>query len=178
MPTQKKLRDVLAPHLKKLNYSGFVVITPEALILAADQDSPVGHSLTSFRKDFFDKALNGTPGVCKPFRSRLLLLPDENGKIRANVPTMFAAAPIQDKTGKAIATLGLRIRPEQGFTKILQLAPGPARLARPTPSIRNGLLLSQSCFDEDLKQVALLVDQDRHRFILHAGSARDPQANL
>src|SRR5207237_1251240 len=119
---QKKLRDLLKPRLKTLDYHGFVLIGPNSLILAADQNSPVGEWVTSFRKDFFEKVLHGKASVCKPYLSRVIQLADEHGVLRFGVPTMFAAAAIHDEQGKPVATLGLRIQPEQGFTKILQLA--------------------------------------------------------
>ena len=43
-------------------------------------------------------------------------------KLRANLPCMYAAAPIKDEDGQPIAVLGLRIRPEDQFTQILQVA--------------------------------------------------------
>ena len=113
--------------------------------------------------------------MSKPFRSPLLLA-DEKGELRANLPTMFAAGPLRDESGKPIAALGLRIRPEDHFTRILQVV----RFGQSGETYafdRNGLLLSQSRFDDDLKQLGLLVDQPDSRSILTV-EIRDPQVNM
>ena len=46
---------------------------------------------------------------------------DETGRMRTGVPTMFVCAPIRDANFQVVAVLGLRIRPEREFTRILQL---------------------------------------------------------
>jgi hypothetical protein len=71
---------------------------------------------------------------------------------------------------------GLRIRPEDQFTRILQVV----RFGESGETYafdKDGLLLSQSRFDEDLKQLGLLVDQPDSRSIL-TFEIRDPQVNV
>jgi hypothetical protein len=75
----------------------------------------------AYRKQFFDEVIAGKSEVSKPYRSPLLLL-DEKGEKRANLPTMFAAAPVRNAVDKPIAAFGGRIRPDDQFTKILQVA--------------------------------------------------------
>ena len=113
--------------------------------------------------------------VSKPFRS-MFLLADENGDLRANLPTMFVRWPVRDEGGKPVAALGLRIRPEDQFTRILQVS----RFGESGETYafdRTGLLLSQSRFDDALKQIGLLVDQPGSRSILTI-EIRDPQVNM
>jgi hypothetical protein len=98
---------------------GYFVVSPEGVVVAADQGPPVGKALTGYRKEIFDQAIAGKPLVSKPFRSPLLLA-NEKGELRADLPTMFTAGPLCDEKGKPIAALGLRIRPEDNFTRILQ----------------------------------------------------------
>ena len=89
---------------------------------------------------------------------------------------MFVTGPLRDESGKAIAALGLRIRPEDHFTRILQVV----RFGHSGETYafdRDGLLLSQSRFDDDLKQLGLLVDQPDARSILTV-EIRDPQVNM
>lgn len=172
---QEGLRARLKERLRICGYVGFFVVAPNSVVIAAEQDQPIGKSLAGYRKEFFDKALAGETGVSKPFRSPLLLA-DESGELRANLPSMFAAGPIRDDSGKPIAALGLRIRPEDQFTRILQVV----RFGQSGETYafdRNGLLLSQSRFDDELKQIGLLVDQQDTKSILTI-EARNPEANM
>ncbi len=172
---QELLRQRLKPRIEICGYVGFLVVSPDGVVLAADQDAPIGKVLPATRKQFFDQVIAGKTVVSKPFRSSLLLA-DEKGELRANLPTMFAAAPLRDEAGKPIAALGARIRPEDQFTRILQVV----RFGESGETYafdRNGLLLSQSRFDEQMKQIGLLADQPDARSILTV-EIRDPQVNM
>jgi hypothetical protein len=145
------------------------------VVLAADQDEAVGRALMGYRRQFFQKVLAGKPSVSIPFRSPLLLT-DEHGELRANQPTMMTAAPIRDSKGATLAVLGLRIRPEEHFTRILQTARFGDR-GETYAFDENGLFLSNSRFDEELKQLGLLADTPETRSVLTL-EARDPQVNM
>jgi hypothetical protein len=105
-----------------------------------------------------------------------LLLADEQGELRADQPCMYAAAPIYDDVGQPIAALGLRIRPQDQFTRFLQVAQ-PGKTGETYAFDRRGVLLSQSRFDDDLKRVGLLVDRPDSTSILSI-ELRDPGVNL
>ena len=172
---QESLRARLRQPLQTTGYVGYLVVSPQGVVLAADQDPPIGTALAGYRKEIFDQAMAGKTLVSKPFRSPLLLL-DEKGNPRANLPTMFTAGPLRDDQGRPVAALGLRIRPEDQFTRMLQVV----RFGQSGEAYafdRSGLLLSQSRFDNDLKQVGLLVDQPDTQSILTV-EIRDPQVNL
>jgi hypothetical protein len=172
---QQALRDRLKRPVQICGYVGFVVVSADAIVLAADQDAPVGKVLSGERKELFTKAIVGETTVTRPFRSRLFL-PDEKGELRPNLPSMLVIGPIRDEKGNPIAALGLRIRPEDQFTRILQMV----RFGKTGETYafdQNGLLLSQSRFDDELKQIGLLVDQPDARSILTL-EIRDPQVDL
>jgi hypothetical protein len=172
---QEALRVRLTGRLKRAGYVGFFVVSPGGVVLAADQDAPIGKKLSGYRKEVFDRANRGQTVVSRPFRSPLLLV-DARGDLCANVPTMFAAGAIRNDKGQPIAALGLRIRPENQFTRILQV--GRFGQSGETYAFdRHGLLISQSRFDDELKQLGLLVDLPDAQSIL-ALEIRDPQVNL
>jgi hypothetical protein len=89
---------------------------------------------------------------------------------------MYAAAPVLDGQGRPIAALGLRIRPEEQFTQILHVARS-GRTGETYAFDRNGVLLSQSRFDDELKQLGLLVDRPGSKSILSV-ELRDPGVNM
>jgi serine/threonine protein kinase len=96
--------------------------------------------------------------------------------MRTGVPTMFVCAPVRDANFQVIAALGLRIRPEREFTRILQL--GQFGQSGETYAIdKAGLMVSGSRFDEALIMLGLLPDLDDSNSILTI-SARDPGGNL
>lgn len=172
---QTAIRTLLADRLERLGYVGFFVVSPSSVVLAADDDSPIGKTLTGYRKEFFDGVLVGSPSVSKPFRSTLLLA-DAKGELKANLPSMYTAAPVHDESGKPIAVLALRIRPEQDFTRILQVAQS-GESGETYAFDENGLLLSQSRFDDHLKRVGLLADLPDSGSILTL-ELRDPGVNM
>ncbi|MGL4555228.1 MAG: hypothetical protein ACRC33_29015 [Gemmataceae bacterium] len=149
-PTQAKAQEAvrgrLAAKLRLTGCVGFFVAGPDGTILAADLDAAVGQRLTGYRKEVLDRAMAGQAVVSRPYRSALLL-PDANGEPRANLPTMFAASPVPGEDGRPVAVLGLRIRPEDQFTAILEMN----RFGNSGETLafdRDGLLLTQSRFDE------------------------------
>src|SRR5262249_13372745 len=103
-------------------------------------------------------------------------LEDDKGQVRANLPTMFVAGPLQDEEGQPIAALGLRIRPDDNFTRILQVARFGAS-GEAYAFDRDGLMLSESRFDDGLKQVGLLADLPESQSILTL-ELRDPGVNM
>jgi eukaryotic-like serine/threonine-protein kinase len=172
---QEMVRARLQRKLLLSGYVGFFVVSPKGIVLTADQDAPIGKHVSKQRMEEFEQVLAGKTLVTKPFRSSLLLA-DEKGELRANLPTMFTIGPITDAKGTPIAALGLRIRPEDQFTRILQTV----RFGESGETYafdKNGLLLSQSRFDEELKQLGLLADQPDSRSILTM-EIRDPQVNM
>jgi hypothetical protein len=172
---QQSLRARLQRRLQVIGYVGYLVVSPGGTVLAADQDLPIGKTMSADRKAAFERVLAGETHVSKPFRSRLFLA-DEKGELRANLPTMFTIGPVRDEKGKPIAVLGLRIRPEDQFTRILQVV----RFGKSGETYafdKQGLLLSQSRFDDELKQLGLLVDLPDARSILTV-EIRDPGVNM
>ena len=172
---QDNLRRRLMSQLKLDGYVGYFLVSPDGIVLSADQESPIGKPLLGYRKQIFDDALTSESTVSKPFPSPLLLR-DADGELRANLPCMYAVAVIRDENNKALASLGLRIRPESKFTDILQVV----RFGNSGETYafdQNGLMLSQSRFDDKLKQVGLLTDQPTSHSILTL-ELRDPQVNM
>lgn len=174
-PAQEAIRGRLKTSLAVCGFSGFLVLSPDLMVLAADQDAPVGRVLPVYQKAFFAEVGAGKSSVSRPFRS-VLLLKDEHGDLRANLPTMFSAAPLRDKSGKVIAVLALRNRPETDFTRILQVARNGAT-GETYAFNSDGLMISESRFDDQLKQVGLLADLPESQSVLTV-ELRDPGVDM
>ena len=152
------------PWLDRRGYNGFVVLDTNCLILAANRDQLVGMVSPPGYAEQLSNCFAGQTIVTKPFPSVAMLL-DAKGKLRAGVPTMFAAAPVKSADGTIIAVLGLRIAPEKDFTRILATA--RAGTSGETYAFaRSGQLLSQSRFDDELRRLGLIPDSDDAMSIL------------
>ncbi|MFO0865221.1 MAG: serine/threonine protein kinase [Gemmataceae bacterium] len=173
--SQEEIRKRLGDKLLREGYIGFFLVNPKGIVLAAEQDMPVGKQLADYRFELFKPVLLGKTAVSKPYRSQLLLA-DEKGNLQIGLPMMLVAAPIRDIDGKILAALGLRFRPESEFTRILQVARA-GQTGETYALDSNGILLSRSRFEEDLKQCGLLVDQPDVQSILTV-SLRDPGVNM
>ncbi len=89
---------------------------------------------------------------------------------------MFAAAPVRGENGEPVAVLAMRVSPDKDFTRILHIAQS-GQTGETYAFNREGLLLSQSRFDEELKEIGLLVNSSDSRSILTV-ILRDPGVNM
>jgi hypothetical protein len=174
-PATTDLKAALKPWLEAHHYAGFVVIDRETRILASKNDTLVGQKSLPGYTDFVETVLAGRALVSKPFPS-IAPVSDEWGNVTTGVPTMFAAAPVRDDSGAAVAVLGLRIRPDQEFTSILNVARSGAT-GETYAFDQKGMMLTRSRFDDQLKQIGLLPDKPTARSELTI-EIRDPQIDL
>jgi len=174
-PQLAQLRALLQPELEHYGFTGYVVLDPEFVVVAAANEEVIGLKSPSGYAERLRRCLEGEVLVTPPFPS-FLTLPDEQGKMLANVPTMYAAAPVRSADGKVIALLCLRIPPEKDFTRILATARA-GETGETYAFGRTGLLLSESRFDEDLKRWGLIPDTPEAQSILTL-ELRNPQVDL
>jgi hypothetical protein len=172
---QAAIRSQLSEPLQKGSFAGFLLISPSGIVLAVDEDAAVGEALSGYLRDFFVAVSRGRAAVSKPFLSPLPLA-NKQGELRAGQPCMYAAAPIRDKDNQPMAALGLRIHPEDQFTRVLRVARSGSS-GETYAFDRAGLLLSESRFDEQLKEIGLLVDRPDGASILSV-ELRDPGVNM
>lgn len=174
------LRVEMEPWLTARQYNGFMVLDPLGRVIAAQRDTLVGNANLPLEEKILEKlfpqnpAFEPEPVIILPFRS-MVLLEDENQVPRPGLPTMFVAAPIL-KGKTPVAAIGLRIRPEMVFTRILSLARA-GESGETYAFDKKGLLISQSRFDDELKAIGLLPDREGEQSILNI-EIRDPEANM
>ena len=164
----------LSPGMVSHGFDGYFVADRQMKILAASSSETIGLTVAEY-ESFLTRALDGVTTVSTPFPS-VSLLKDEFGRQRSGVPTMFVCAPIRDNGFQVIGALALRIRPEQEFTRILQLG----RIGESGETFafnKNGVMVSNSRFDEDLVLLGLLPDIEGSRSMLNL-SVRNPGGNM
>jgi eukaryotic-like serine/threonine-protein kinase len=174
-PQLGPLRRLLQPELDHYGFSGYVVLDPGFVVVAAENEQVIGMQLPSGYEEGLRRCLQGEILVTPPFPSVAMLV-DEGGKVRPGVATMFAGAPMRAADGKVIGVLCLRIAPEKDFTRILATARA-GESGETYAFSRTGLLLSASRFDDELKRLGLIPDTPGTQAILTL-ELRDPQVDL
>lgn len=171
---QSQLTKAIESDTSAHDFVGFVITDKSHRILAANSGELLDQVIPQYN-DFLNRALDGQPTVSAPFPG-VTVLRDASGRMRTGTPTMFVSVPVRDENFQVIAALAMRIRPEKEFTEILQL--GRLGNTGETYAIdKNGLMVSQSRFDEQLILLGLLVDEDGASSLLNV-QARDPGGNL
>ncbi len=171
---QSRLEKELEPAMSAHDFVGFVVADKQLRIVAADADGLIGPATPQY-ENFLTRTFSGKPTVSAPFPS-IVILKDRTGRMRTGTPTMFVCAPVRDDNLQIVAVLALRIRPEKEFTDILQL--GRIGKTGETYAVnKDGLMVSNSRFDEGLIHLGLLPDENASTSILNI-QVRDPGGNM
>ncbi len=174
-PHLEKMRSLLQRFVLMLGFEQFVIISPQRVVIAATVDDPIGKPAFAPWREMIDAALAGETTISRPFPSAMLL-PDAEGNLSAGRPTMFAVAPIRREDGEIIAVMALRTDPSLDFTRLLQLARA-GESGETYAFDANGLLVSQSRFDEQLKQIGLLPSRADAHSIMNI-QIRDPGVDI
>ena len=161
LPQAAELRRLLKPQVDTHKYNGFVILEKSGRIAASNHDQLVGLVLKGAEWEFIlEKVMVAKPMMLPPIKSKAPL-PDRNGVEKAEMPVMYATAsiPNRDHSEEIIAVLGFRIRPEVEFTRILEIA----RIGESGETFafdRKGLMLSNSRFDDDLRRIRLIKEDE------------------
>ena len=145
-------------------------MSKDHFILAADRPELIGQQRTT-NYDLVDRTIEHSAIVSPPFATAVLMR-DSDGQMRAGQPTMFALGVQRDLTGDVVGVLGLRIRPEEDFVRILQIA-RPGKTGETYAFDKSGLMVSESRFTPELARLGLIPDQPIARSQL-ALTIRDP----
>jgi hypothetical protein len=170
-----KLRDYIKARLKILGYTEYYVVSPSWHYLASSNPAVIGKSVQSKRQWFYEKTYNEGAGVLMPYRSSESLA-DAKGEMKTGMPSMIVAAPILDHDDRPVAVLALRLRPEREFTALFRAA-STGKTGETFAVDRDGMLLTQSRFDDDLKRIGLLADVPDSASVLTV-ELRDPGVNM
>lgn len=171
----KQLRGHLLPICRAYNYPDFIVVDRQGIQIASLLDQGLNLPVPEECLPFFQRALQGETTITVPFRSNCML-PNLQGELQPKLPTMFVLTPVSNNQQQIEAVLGLRIRPEEAFSRNLVLMrPG---LSGETYAFNaQGLMVSQSRFDEQLRKIGLLSQEPNAQAILNV-QLRDPGVNM
>jgi serine/threonine protein kinase len=171
----QQLAKELAPAINSHDYAGFFLADRTKTIVASSNAVMIGQSQIAAYDELLNSVLDGETVITPPFAS-VVMIETADGEKRMGVPTMFVAAPIRDASFQVVGALALRIRPEQEFTRILQF--GRVGETGETYAFNaQGLMVSNSRFDESMILLGLLPDRDGTASILNI-TLRDPGGDM
>ncbi len=171
----ERLRAVLIPYVQAMDHAGFMIIARDGAVIAAQRDEALDITKYPWQSEtYFAVYDRGEPCVSRPYLSDVPL-PDLDGGSRTRIPTMIAAAPIRNELGETVAAFALRLRPDRHLFPLLKRNLGES--GESYLFDRNGLMLTESRFNDQLKQIGLLENSPHAHSALHL-TLRDPQVNL
>jgi hypothetical protein len=179
-PLRARLAEQLQQPMHDLGYEEYFLVGPGAAglkVVGATRSVWLDHEVTGgYFFDFVQGVMQANKGaVSRPVRSAVPR-PDAQGNPRVGVPNMAVATPLHGPQGDVVGALMLEIDPTEDFTRILRLASfgesGETYAFDP-----EGRMLSQSRFDEDLRQLGLLTDDLGLTSVLQL-EVRDPGVDM
>ncbi len=171
----QKLSSELGAAMSSQKYIGYFVTDKTKKIIASSYPVLIGQQDIPEYDEFLTRALDGITVVTPPFSSVVMTKSDASGT-RMGQPTMYVCAPLQDDSFQVIGALALQISPDKEFTPILQL--GKIGESGETYAFNaDGVMISNSRFDDELILLGLLADQEDSRSILNA-VVRDPGGDM
>ncbi|WP_299464506.1 serine/threonine protein kinase [uncultured Gimesia sp.] len=173
--TLAELRNEFKSEMEHLGYLDVGIFSLNGRVLVSSRDEPIGRADLPIQKSALEKVRQGKATVTRPFES-LFARKTDSGEIKVGLPTMIAMAPVKDDSGAVVASLALLIRPDINFTRILSVARA-GQTGEAYAFDQDGLMLSQSRFDEELKMIGLIPDREDSHSILNV-QIRDPEVNM
>ena len=172
---QVALTKELSPAMNAQDYIGYFIADKSKTIVAASNAALVGqNSIKEFQR-FLSRTLDGETVVSPPFPS-VTIIDSIDGVSRVGQPTMYVSAPLRDESFQVVGALALQIRPEREFTRILQL--GRVGDSGETYAFNSdGVMVSNSRFDEEMILLGLLADNEQSASILNL-AIRDPGGDM
>ena len=156
----KRLALNLKPMMDAHEYLDYVVLHPDRRVLASPYRRLVGHPAPRSYETFMWRSLRGELAVSRPLAREATL------SQRAEGPLMFVSAPVKSNSGRIIAVLALRMKPEEEFTRIFSVA----RMGETGEAYafdHRGVMLTASRFDDELKRRKLIPDAPESTAILN-----------
>lgn len=169
------LREHLGRTCLEYGFVGFVVLDSTGLQVGALLEDPVGKRELMDRSDFFKRSMKGETTVSIPFLAETKI-PDLEGRLKTVKATMFISTPIVDDSGEVVGVLAFRNRPNEGFSRNLEV--GRFGKSGETYAFdEKGRVLSDIRFNAQLREIGLIPENQDSSTILEI-QVRDPGGNM
>ena len=155
--------------------TGFYIINEDFISIGSKRDNQIGkrNLIAEKRPDLLERVFKGDTVFIPPIRSDIYL--HEKKTETSQLPsTIFIVAPVRDTNGTILAALARRLDPAEDFSRVIQL--GRIGDSGETYAFnRNGKLLSESRFDDDLRNIGLIASDAKGILEIEI---RDPGGNM
>ncbi len=173
IPASAALRAHLQPLTERRGYVGWGLTDRSGLLVATAQEPTAGQRLEPAHVPLVARAYDGETVFSHPFLSTFEANADS--RIRPGEPAMFVLAPVRGADGEVFAVLGYAINVDE-FTAILGIA-RQGESGETYAFDADGVLLSNSRFEDDLRAIGLLPADAAVGSALNI-EIRDPGADL
>ncbi len=155
----------LLSRVLSLGFHDSAVLREDGLMLASATGNMVGRRVLPEGVEALAHVFAEGTVLSHPFRSRRAV-EDDDGVLRVDVPIMFVATPLPASEGRRRVALALLVRPKEDFARLLESAQA-GETGEVYAFDRDGLLLSQSRFDDELRASGLLPPDPRVESLLN-----------
>jgi PAS domain S-box-containing protein len=155
---------------------GFFLINPEHVSIGSMRDANLGtlNLIAEQHPELLQQAFQGQVGFVPPMTSDVALGNVSASDSGRKPPTMSFIGPVQDTDGRILAVMTLRVNPWKDFSRALKSY--GRRASRESYAFdRNGVMLSASQFDDQLRHIGLLVEGQSSALNIEI---RDPGGNM
>jgi len=173
LPAVAGLREFLAEPMEQHGFIGFGIVDRSGLLLVTADDQAAGQRLENEHLPIVAAAFDGEPGVSRPFRASFEV--DETANVQPDTALMLVIAPVADAEGTIFTTLGFAISVDE-FSLVLGIA-RPGESGETYAFDANGVLLSNSRFEDELREIGLLPDDENIDSVLNV-DIRNPGGDL
>lgn len=137
-------------------YIGFSIFTPDMRRILDYREGTTYKVLPAYSHPYAKRALSGETFISPPtlFDTRDRYWPMYLPK---NIPSLFTLSPIKDSEGKVIAAISFHLSPYKGWTSVVSSARYGSS-AKIYLVDRNGAMISESRFLDDLKGLGLVLE--------------------
>jgi PAS domain S-box-containing protein len=174
-PESRELSVLLGTELKAEHLIGYKLFDIGAHAIAGSPHEVLFGGLSAIPAGIVARALAGETAISAPYATTTPL-PDENGVLHAGTASMFVAAPVRDDGGKIIGAIAFRIRPDGQLRRLLT----SNRMGQTAESYlfaRDGMMLTESRFDEQLRRSGMIASDTTSVSALHV-SVREPGGDI
>ena len=174
-PEARELDALLATEVKADHLVGYKIFDTGANAVGGSRYEILAGGLSAVPNAIIHRALGGETAISAPYATTTPL-PDDNGVLRAGQATMLVAAPIQDESRKIVGVLAFRIRPDGQLRRVLT----SNRMGQTAESYlfsRDGLMLTESRFDEQLERAGMISRDTSLGSALHI-AIREPGGDI
>lgn len=161
----RELQEFLQPFMESNYAFGYALINKEGEVISTKNRKDIGQKISKKAISFFAEVFNGKTTFSRPSVSTEWLNVEPSSHEKR--PIIWFNTPVHSNNGsEIIASLGLGVFADKDFSKILSLAQ-LGRSGETYAFSKDGYMLSESRFYQEIKETGILLDSATHSAMLN-----------